>query len=184
MAANSTDPTTGRPMFIENQAVQVGADLDTVSRYASENGNRVALTTAERQAFKYGREGLECWDKDEKREYLWTGGAFRRRSLLTSQVQVQQGFTSPINRLEKDADGWVTVTYQVTRDAFSGIGQQLGTLPAGFRPSLDVPAAGSATSGAPPGLCTVLIQSNGAMVLYATGNGNRTFYVTARYFAP
>lgn len=62
MAVGSYDPTTGRPIFPDSGAPDVGVDPTAVGIYAAEVGNRIMGTTAYLTNYAYRRDGLGGFD--------------------------------------------------------------------------------------------------------------------------
>ncbi|MFZ4843960.1 hypothetical protein [Mycetocola saprophilus] len=82
--AASIDPATGRPRYTEGQASRIGSDLDEVSKWATDMGNRTPLTTEQRLAYKYVYPGLECYDTTLKAEFTHDGTGWE----LTPKIRV------------------------------------------------------------------------------------------------
>lgn len=62
MAAKSFDPVTGAPMFRDEDEPDPAVNPSQVAAFAAKVGTRLIGTTAERNAYEYGREGLEWYD--------------------------------------------------------------------------------------------------------------------------
>jgi len=137
LAVDSYDPTTGRPIFLDTGAPDIGVDPTAVGIYAASVGNRVVRADlAALVAYPYKRQGLEGHALDTKIEYVYDGAGW-----------VQAGPGPWVNATP--ASGWsVTAGYQpqvrldgqtvfirgavtITTGSFSA----LLTVPAGFRPS-------------------------------------------------
>lgn len=62
MAVGSYDATTGRPIFPDSGAPDVGVDPTEVGKYAAEVGTRILGTTTYLNGYAYKREGLAGYD--------------------------------------------------------------------------------------------------------------------------
>lgn len=95
MAVGSYDPTTGRPIFPDSGAPDIGVDPTEVGKYAAEVGNRIVKADlAALNAYPYRRAGLFGHALDKKTEYQHDGSAWRVWSQpWTNFTPVYSGFT-------------------------------------------------------------------------------------------
>lgn len=84
MAASSFDPQDGHPIFADGDAPDVARNPTEVAEYAAKVGNRLIGTTAQREAYQYGREGVSWYDTTANRLYTHNGTAFIGEKLRQS----------------------------------------------------------------------------------------------------
>lgn len=93
MASNGVNPTTGSPLFPEEDAPAQGADLEEVAAYAAFRGNLLRLTATEMADFDYPEDGLVVLDRTNKSLMRYDGGFVQHgiehlgTSLSTSPLQ-------------------------------------------------------------------------------------------------
>lgn len=88
MAVDTYDPTTGRPIFSDSGAPDIGVDPTAVGIYAAEVGNRIVkanLTAL--NAYPYKRTGLHGEALDTGLEYRYSGSGWVR--IQTSRLITQ-----------------------------------------------------------------------------------------------
>ncbi len=74
MAVDSTDPTTGRPIFLDTGAPDIGVDPTEVGKYAADVGNRIVRADlAALEAYAHKRAGLSGHALDTGTDYDHTG---------------------------------------------------------------------------------------------------------------
>lgn len=74
MAVDSYDPTTGRPIFSDSGAPDIGVDPTAVGIFAAEVGNRIVKADlAALNAYPYKRKGLRGHALDTSTEYEHNG---------------------------------------------------------------------------------------------------------------
>lgn len=77
MAVGSYDATTGRPIFPDSGAPDVGVDPTEVGKYAAEVGNRIVKADlAALNAYAYKRAGLMGHALDTKTDYVHSGSGW------------------------------------------------------------------------------------------------------------
>lgn len=76
MASSSLDALTGHPVFADGDAPDVAYNPTEVAAFAASVGTRKIGTTAERNAFAYGREGFEWRDTSLDRTYIHDGSGW------------------------------------------------------------------------------------------------------------
>lgn len=76
MAASGNNPTTGHPLFSNSDAPDIKLDPQLAAEYAAEVGNRIVKSTADRVAYPYAREGLECYDTDLDVTFIHDGSGW------------------------------------------------------------------------------------------------------------
>lgn len=79
MAVDSYDATTGRPIFLDSGAPDIGVDPTAVGIYAAEVGNRIVKANlAALNSYAYKRAGLKGHALDTKFDYLYDGSGWVR----------------------------------------------------------------------------------------------------------
>lgn len=81
----------------------------------------------------------------------------------------------------KDGQGNVSVVIVGTRSSAFTDGSVLAILPAGFRVTAQLETAGAASTGGNAQSCFVQILTNGNVLIYGAGTGNKRVSFTARY---
>lgn len=77
MAVDSYDPTTGRPIFSDSGAPDIGVDPTAVGIYAADVGNRIIRANlAALDAYQFKRAGLTGYALSEKQEYVCDGSGW------------------------------------------------------------------------------------------------------------
>jgi len=78
MASNGVDSTTGYPKFPEEDAPQLGSDLEEVAAFAADVGTRIVRANlAGLNAYAYKRAGLSGHALDTGLDYVHDGSAWR-----------------------------------------------------------------------------------------------------------
>jgi hypothetical protein len=156
MAVDSYDPTTGRPIFLDTGAPDIGVDPTEVGKYAADVGNSIIRDSyLQLAAYPYAREGLSGYTTDTGNEYLYNGAGWEI-----------VGGSPTAWMLPTLATGWAATTlYTPTvkriglqvwlRGAVTSTGgspQTMLTIPEGFRPSVRqwLPTAKSSGTGYGP----------------------------------
>lgn len=81
MAVDSYDPTTGRPIFVDTGAPDIGVDPTEVGKYAADVGNNVIRANlAALEAYGYKRAGLHGHALDTGFDYVHDGSGWVRRT--------------------------------------------------------------------------------------------------------
>lgn len=77
MAVDSYDSTTGRPIFLDTGAPDIGVDPTKVGEYAADVGNRIVRANlAALDAYPYKRAGLRGYALDTNTEYTHSGSGW------------------------------------------------------------------------------------------------------------
>lgn len=77
MAVDSYDPTTGRPIFLDTGAPDIGVDPTAVGIYAADVGNYIIRDHySELAAYPYQRAGLKGYTRLSGDEYIHTGAGW------------------------------------------------------------------------------------------------------------
>lgn len=170
MASNGVDPTTGFPLFPEEDAPQLGADLEEVAAYAVLRGNALRGTTAERDDFAYPLDGLLWSNTTTDSIDRYDGSGWVRVLRMPSTAAVT--FTPP----NYAASGSSPVTVRIdngraylegeavstgTLGFTAGTNYTLGSVPAGIAPAtnqLYLVSVGPNNSG------RLVVQSTGVMI--------------------
>lgn len=140
MAVDSYDPTTGRPIFLDTGAPDIGVDPTEVGKYAADVGNRIIRDSYfQLTQYPYQREGLSGFARNEFTEYLHNGSGWQvvggvpttwMMVPVTSGWTATPSYTPMVKRIGTQV--WL-------RGAVTSVGgnpQTLITIPEGFRPSV------------------------------------------------
>lgn len=77
MAVDSYDPVTGRPIFSDTGAPDIGVDPTAVGAYAADVGNRIVRANlAALEAYPFKRAGLSGHALNTKTDYVHTGSGW------------------------------------------------------------------------------------------------------------
>lgn len=173
MAVDSYDPTTGRPIFLDTGAPDIGVDPTAVGIYAADVGNRIVRADlAALNAYPYKRDGLMGYAKDTKRDYVYNGsgwvpfegGAVIDLTAFSPNWSQAGGYTSFLI-----AKGNTRFLYGAASRGAGGLLTSILTVPVGHRPAANLFLPGNVTSG---GVAYALgIQSSGVIwVPYGGGS--------------
>lgn len=78
LAVDSNDPTTGRPIFLDTGAPDIGVDPTAVGIYAADVGNRIVRSNLTAlNAYTYKRAGLAGYALDTKKDYIHDGTGWK-----------------------------------------------------------------------------------------------------------
>lgn len=141
MAYSSLDPTTGAPEFADADAPDPAVNPSQVAAFAAQVGTRLIGTTAERTAYAYAREGLAWFDTTLEQPFVHNGSGwvFGDGSSDAAAVTLGSGFATIDFTLTVTRRAGLGVLHgRVART--SGSGSSVGTIPAGFRPSVGIRA--------------------------------------------
>lgn len=159
MASNGTQSGFGdAPAFPEEDALQIGGDLEEVARYAQFRGNLLKGTNAEMLA--YGHPTLELYWANTTDGFLYkytTTGWISIFGLPLDFVNptVGTGWATPSQNFLARRSGIAFFTFNATRTAAASAGAHIATVPAGYRSTVNVYGQAWGLSGA-----TAAIQIN------------------------
>lgn len=119
MAVDSYDPATGRPIFSDSGAPDIGVDPTAVGIYAADVGNRIIRADlAALNAYTFKRKGLRGYALDTGTEYTCDGsgwgpvsqriGMKRGAGVVTISNSVYQDLSSGANWAESYRTGFAT----------------------------------------------------------------------------
>lgn len=173
MAVDSYDPTTGRPIFLDTGAPDIGVDPTEVGKYAADVGNRIVRADlAALNAYSYKRAGLSGYAADTKRDYVYDGSGWRGAAEDTGWIAatLQSAWINAAAGEEVEYRRLNGVVYFKGRAA-NGTGTTVLTLPPGFRPkSISRFIVPTAATAANPLL--VYVSSNGVVTASVGGQPN------------
>lgn len=172
MAVDSLDPITGRPIFLDTGAPDIGVDPTAVGVYAAEVGNRIVKANlAALDAYAYKRAGLSGHALDTKTDYVHTGAGW-----VVSFAQDTGWQTLTL------ASGWTTYLSETPKYRVkNGILFMSGRIQAGAGPSgvfATLPASARHTTTLEifrthydNGVAGVQVGSDGACAVFDPGTG-------------
>jgi len=76
MSSSSNDPTTGAPVFDDEDAPDSAVNPTEVAAFAASVGTRPIGDTSDRAAYAYARDGLAWLDTDTRKEYVHNGSGW------------------------------------------------------------------------------------------------------------
>lgn len=165
MASNGVD-AEGNPLFPEEDALQSGADLEEVARYARVRGNALVGTTSDRNAFGFKIDGLLWSNTTTDALERWNGTGWERvwaPPIVDQGVTLNAGYSGGPLTVSR-VSGMVTLNGRI--QATSGAATVIGSLPIGFRPPSErLVQLYDGTAGSV--LC--IIQTAGDLVMFGKG---------------
>ncbi|WP_136053426.1 hypothetical protein [Microbacterium sp. K5D] len=174
MAVDSYESTTGRPIFSDSGAPDIGVDPTAVGIYAADVGNRIIRSNlAALNAYAYKRPGLVGHALDTRTDYIHNGTGFVRTIEDTGWVAlplspgsgwVNFGGAYGATRYRR-INGVVYVTGMV-KSGTTAPGQTIGTLPIGFRPAAYIMRSVAASNAS--GVAQVDVTATG-QILHGSG---------------
>lgn len=143
MAVNTNDPTTGRPIFNDNDPPDIKVDPGAAASYAEEVGNRIVKADlAALNLYAYKRAGLTGHALDTKTDYVHDGSGWRlwhRAGVAYTPTLTNFSGSPTVAARYSIAAGIVNVSVNITM-----VGANVGTAP-----EVSLPIASRAIVGTP-----------------------------------
>lgn len=187
MAVDEYDPVTGRPIFKDTGAPDIGVDPTEVGKYAADVGNRIVRDNlAGLNAYPYKRQGLMGYAIDTKIDYIHDG---------TGWVRFGGGEIVPLTAFSPNwsqTGGYSTFLFVEGKKRFlhgaatrgaGGLLTSMLVVPSGHRPSENQFLPGNVTGG---GVAYALgIQSNGIIwAPYGGGSATGVYPLAGQWEVP
>lgn len=173
-----------RSQPVYNASPATVPDFQAAVDYAAKVGNRMAGTTAERNAFESsGWEGLEWDDTTLDRRFRHNGTTFAGTATIGSVAAApSSGITvNGPTFVRKDDQGMVEAYIDLTRSSALPSGAPIAIIAGGFRPSTTLRYSGTVSEGGTAGTAYVQIESSGNVTVFNPGAGNQRVTVFAKY---
>lgn len=174
MASNGTQSGFGdAPAFPEEDALQIGGDLEEVARYARMRGNALRGTVAQRDAYSTPEDGLLWSNTTDRALDRYNGSSYDR-------VWIRYGWTLVSPESGWSAESGSTTRPEIRREANTAIfrgrlfggtsGSIAAVLPSWATPTRNIRLFPISGSGAPDVGVYVQIETNGNMRVWGTLN--------------
>lgn len=139
MAVDSYDATTGRPIFLDTGAPDIGVDPTAVGIFAADVGNRIVRANlAALEAYPYEHEGLMGYALDTDQDYVYNGSGWVlfRRAVKTTVVTFGSNWeaTPSYTPIIVESGGMVYLV-GAARIQSGGSLDDILTVPVGLRPT-------------------------------------------------
>lgn len=152
MAVDTYDPTTGRPIFLDTGAPDIGVDPTAVGIYAADVGNRIVRANlADLNSYTYKRAGLMGHALDTEKDYIHNGTGWKET--ISDTGWRTMGLASGWSNQTPDVASYRVLNgviyFRGRVDATSGAGTSVlsGVLPSSARPAVNTQIRTFGTSG-------------------------------------